>query len=94
MSNSSSFTMGSWRTKITCWKKDLKLDLLKIRIYLIVTRYGPNRPAADTEGNGEFEFWVIFEDFWRVFEDFLRIFEEYWRIFEDFWRIFEEFWKF
>ena len=43
-----------------------------------VTRYGPNRVAADMVGNGEFEFWVIF----------LRIFGD---ILEDFWRIFEEF---
>ena len=32
---------------------------------LMKTRFGPNRVAADTEGNGEFDFWVIFEDFWR-----------------------------
>ena len=30
-----------------------------------ITRFGPNRPAADMEGNGEFDFWVNFEDFWR-----------------------------
>ena len=29
------------------------------------TRFGPNRVAAEMEGNGEFHFWVIFEDFWR-----------------------------
>jgi len=23
------------------------------------------------EGNGLFDFWVIFEDFWRIFEEFL-----------------------
>ena len=55
----------------------------------IVTRFGPNRPAADTEGNGKFDFWVIYKDFWRVFEDFWRIFEDFWRIFEYFWRILE-----
>ena len=25
--------------------------------------FGPNKVAADMEGNGEFDFWVIFEDF-------------------------------
>ena len=30
-----------------------------------ITRFGPYRVAADMEGNGEFDFWVIFEDFWR-----------------------------
>ena len=45
------------------------------------TRFGPNRPAADIEGNGEFDFLVIYEDFWRVTEDFWRIVEEFWRIF-------------
>ena len=37
------------------------------------TRFGPNRPAADMEGNGEYDFWVIYEEiiggiieyFWR-----------------------------
>ena len=33
---------------------------------------GCNRPAADMEGNGEFDFWGIFEDFLRNLEDFLR----------------------
>ena len=37
------------------------------------------------EGNGEFDFWGIFEDF---LETFLRIFGD---IFEDFLRNFEEF---
>ena len=39
------------------------------------TRFRPNRPAADTEGNGEFDFWifgVILEDFWRFFEEFWK----------------------
>ena len=31
------------------------------------------------EGNGEFDFWVIYEDFWRIFEDVWRFFEEFWR---------------
>ena len=35
------------------------------------TRFGPNRPAADMEGYGEFHFWVIFGD---IFEDFLEVF--------------------
>ena len=30
---------------------------------LTLTMFGPNRPAVDMEGNGEF--WVTFEDFWR-----------------------------
>ena len=33
------------------------------------TRYGPNRPAADMEGNGEFDFRVIFRDICEMFED-------------------------
>ena len=53
------------------------------------TRFGPNRPAADMEGNGEFDFLVIYEDFWRVFEDFWRICEEFWRFF---WGILDNFW--
>ena len=36
------------------------------------TRFGPNRVAADMEGNGEFDFWGIFEDFWRNFEHYWR----------------------
>ena len=32
-----------------------------------VTRFGPNRVAADMEGNGEFDFLEIF---WRFFGDF------------------------
>ena len=31
------------------------------------TRFRPNRPAADMEGNGEFDSWVTFEDFWRYY---------------------------
>ena len=33
----------------------------------VVTRFGvgPNRVAADMEGNEEFDFKVIFDDFWR-----------------------------
>ena len=36
-----------------------------------LTRFGPNRPAADTEANAEFDFWVIYEDLWRIL-NFLR----------------------
>ena len=36
------------------------------------TRFGPNRVAADMEGNGEFDFWEIYEDFWQLFEEFWR----------------------
>ena len=43
------------------------------------TRFGPNRPAADMEGNGEFDFWVIYEYFSRICEDVWRFFEEFWR---------------
>ena len=31
------------------------------------------------EGNGEFDFWMIYDDFWRIFEDVWRFFEEFWR---------------
>ena len=31
-----------------------------------VTRFGPNRVAADVEGNGEFHFWVINQGFSRL----------------------------
>ena len=36
------------------------------------TRFRPNRPAADMEGNGEFNFCLIYEDFWRIFYEFLE----------------------
>ena len=42
------------------------------------TRFGPNRPAADIEGNGEFDFWVIYEEYLRIFGEFVRIFGELW----------------
>ena len=32
---------------------------------------------ADMQGNGEFDFWVIYQDFWKnsdIFVDFLRYF--------------------
>ena len=45
----------------------------------VKTRFGPNRPAADMEGNGEFHFWVIFRIFGDILDDFWRIFEEFWR---------------
>ena len=35
------------------------------KVYKSLTRFGPNRPAADMERNGEIDFWGIFEDFWR-----------------------------
>ena len=41
-----------------------------------ITRFGPNRIAADMEGNGELDFWRIFEN---VLENFWRFFEEFWR---------------
>ena len=50
----------------------------------VETRFGPNRPAADMEGNVEFDFLVIYEDFWRVVEDFWRIVEEFWIFFRGF----------
>ena len=44
------------------------------------TRYGPNRVAADVQGNGEFDFWVIYWNFWKMYEDFCRkILEEFWK---------------
>ena len=36
------------------------------------TRFEPNRPAADKEGNGEFDFWVSHEEFWRIVDEFCR----------------------
>ena len=30
-----------------------------------ITRFGPNRPAADMEGNREYVFWMIYEEIWR-----------------------------
>ena len=44
------------------------------------TRFGPNRPAAEMEGNGEFDFWIILRIFGDILEDFWRSFEEFWRI--------------
>ena len=40
------------------------------------TRFGPNRPAADMEENGEIEFWGLLETFLRIFGNFLRNFGE------------------
>ena len=40
------------------------------------TMFGPNRPAADMEGNGEFNLGGIFGD---ILENFWRFFEEFWR---------------
>ena len=48
--------------------------------HVTVTRFGPNRVAADMEGNGEFDFLEIFEDFWRIS----------WRFLEFFWGILEK----
>ena len=31
----------------------------------IKTRFGPNRPAADMEEKGEYDFWVIYEEIWK-----------------------------
>ena len=45
--------------------------LLNLR-YKIITRFGPNRPAADMKGNGEFDFRVIYEDFCRIVQVFLE----------------------
>ena len=42
-----------------------------------LTRYGPNRPAADMEN-------LFFDDFWRFFDDFWRFFDDVWRLFVDF----------
>ena len=42
-----------------------------------LTRYGPNRPAADMEN-------LNFGGFLRIFGDLL---EDFWSIFEEFWRI-------
>ena len=35
-----------------------------------ITRFGPNWPAADMEGNGSFEFWGFLETLLRIFEEF------------------------
>ena len=44
-------------------------------------RFRPNRPAADKEGNGEYDFWVIYEEIWRsywvFFEEWKGIFGNY-----------------
>ena len=50
-----------------------QLELVTNTAYLfpispsLKTRFGPNRVAADMEENGEFDFWVIYEDFLRYF---------------------------
>ena len=48
------------------------------------TRFGPNRPAADMEGYGEFDFWVIYKEFGEFFGEFLRNFGKYFRNFGEF----------
>ena len=40
------------------------------------TRFGPNRPAADMEGNGEFDFWIIFGEFLNIFGEIGSLLEE------------------
>ena len=58
------------------------------------TMFGPNRPAADMEGIGEFHFCLIYEDFRRIYEDFwifFIIFGEFLRIFENFLKRFGNF---
>ena len=55
---------------MSCDKKGLQQDRAK-RCRLCLTRYGPNRPAADMEGNGEFNIWW----FMKFFGEFFKIFE-------------------
>ena len=50
-------------------KRNIKCSMV---LEIDLTRFGPNRPAADTEGNGEFDFWGFLETFLRIFGDFLR----------------------
>ena len=65
---------------IECIKDRAYRNLVAQRLHeCILTRFGPNRPAADMEGNGEFHFWVIFRIFGDILDDFWRIFEEFWR---------------
>ena len=46
--------------------------LVMLSLSYTATRIGPNRVAADLEGNGEFDFGVNF----RIFGEFLRNFVE------------------
>ena len=42
------------------WKLSYRLSAFlteKHLSFMLRTRFGPNRPAADMEGNGEFDFW-------------------------------------
>ena len=52
-----------------CSNREFLYDTL---VNISITRFGPNRPAADMEGNGEFNFCLIYEDFWRIFWEFLE----------------------
>ena len=47
------------------WRGVPPVQVTTVVSHLEKTRYGPNRPAADMERKGEFDFWGIFEDFWR-----------------------------
>ena len=38
--------------------------------------FGPNRPASDTVGYVEFDFWQFLETFLRIFGDVMRNFGE------------------
>ena len=50
----------------------LSIPLIGATLEQMSTRFGPNRPAADMEGNGDFL--EIFEDFWKISWRFLGIF--------------------
>jgi len=73
-------TQGEERdnSKYICTYRDARKDVWRVDqtsskhwrygfSYALETRFRPNRPAADMEANGEFDFWVIYEDFWRIF---------------------------
>ena len=85
----STFPRRQMREKINCEVErncELNINMNTAFAYLfssaaiyLQTRFGPNRPAADMEGNGEFNFWVtslrifgdILEDFWQILEKFV-----------------------
>ena len=58
--------------------------------FIVSTSFGPNRPAADMEGNGEFHFCFIYEDFLRIFRKLMKIFGDFLMTFGEFLRIFED----